>query len=772
MDSMGVPRGGARFNVREQVYRMAGRPPSEGNTPARGGTRRMMTPPPAGQARKSTGATPAVKSSGQLPTVGGPKVAAPPPAAQAPSAGHAGGTAGPRPRVKPKTQGLPIKTKIVLAMSGLAVGVSLLIFLIVMMIAQSALEDTIQQAGMGMLQQAEAIHRPYRAGLNEKGLIAYFGQPANRAKFDDYWRKMQWDAAAKRGSFHPRIPACREFANWKQFQEDRVWVLVAGSILDNPDDFQFADAKMADAIRVEILGEGWSELRELKPNQVAAEPNAPRRLNIAAMNRYKSYFTKLFRDWGMDSSADSFEKLRMRIDTDTDTRMIKGQQGLRKTIFRGFHEDFVKDLDELTGSETSQVRYITFLMKDDTLPDFKREELNVVSPRGDTLSLEREESTDQRVQDDVKIDRGAFIGGVAAYAFTKDVGEGESISIYLDREQIQSRKQALIWSILGISFVGIGLSIALAFVIGGSITKPLETLMNDIQIISGGNFDHRPLARSSDEIGIVSRLLGDMALGLKSAQSVWLENQGRKHDLDIAKEIQENLLPKHVPRIAGYDVSAYYSPSKEVGGDYYDFFLVDKTHLGMVCADVSGKGIPGSMVMMMAKALVSYEASDNLSPRDIFCKVNRTLAKDIKRGMFVTAFYMLLDIPTARLTVASAGHNPLLLYRAATKQCIEVNPGGIALGFDKDGRLFERNMKEEVIQLQRGDRAVIFTDGVTEAMSPTNEEFGEERMQAITIQCASKSSAEYLTTLVNAIQGHAQTDDQHDDITIVTLKVG
>jgi sigma-B regulation protein RsbU (phosphoserine phosphatase) len=296
--------------------------------------------------------------------------------------------------------------------------------------------------------------------------------------------------------------------------------------------------------------------------------------------------------------------------------------------------------------------------------------------------------------------------------------------------------------------------------------------MTDIQIISGGNFSHQPLARSRDEIGIVSRLLGDMALGLKAAQDVWTENQSRKHDLDIAKEIQENLLPKHVPRIAGYDVSAYYSPSKEVGGDYYDFFLVDKTHLGMICADVSGKGIPGSMVMMMCKALISYEASENLSPRDIFCKVNRTLAKDIKRGMFVTAFYMLLDIPTARLTVASAGHNPLLLYRAATRQCTQINPGGIALGFDKDGRLFERNMKEEVIQLQRGDRAVIFTDGVTEAMSPTNEEFGEERLMAITVQCAGKTSSEYLTQMVNAIQSHAQADEQHDDITVVTLKVG
>jgi sigma-B regulation protein RsbU (phosphoserine phosphatase) len=124
------------------------------------------------------------------------------------------------------------------------------------------------------------------------------------------------------------------------------------------------------------------------------------------------------------------------------------------------------------------------------------------------------------------------------------------------------------------------------------------------------------------------------------------------------------------------------------------------------------------------------------------------------------------------MTVASAGHNPLLLYRAATRQCTQINPGGIALGFDKDGRLFERNMKEEVIQLQRGDRAVIFTDGVTEAMSPTNEEFGEERLMAITVQCAGKTSSEYLTQMVNAIQAHAQADEQHDDITVVTLKVG
>ncbi|MCB9933951.1 MAG: SpoIIE family protein phosphatase [Planctomycetes bacterium] len=657
---------------------------------------------------------------------------------------------------------MPIKTKIVLGMSGLTVGVSLLIFLIAMFIATSSLEDTIEQAGQGMLQQAEAIHRPYRAGLNEKGLIAYFSQPQNRdAKFGSYWKEMsgKW--------FHAQIPACREFANWEQFKEDRIWARCAAEYLENRQTHSWSDDEGKG-----VFGDGWEELRDLSGKAALREPLLPRRINDQAIERFRHRFPTLFRQYKLDPSSDTFARLKIKINEDTEKNLIHHTNGLRKKIFREFHTDFVNDLDEMTNSETSQVRFIIFRIPPNELPGFDTSELNVISPRPTGPKLEVETSGDTKTVNDILIDRGATVKGIPAYGFSKDIGSQESISIYLDRQEIQSRKNKLLWSILGVSIVGIGLAILMAFLIGGSITRPLQTLMNDIQVISGGNFDHRPAARSRDEIGIVARLLGDMAAGLKSAQEVWLENQGRKHDLDIAKEIQENLLPKHVPRIAGYDVSAYYSPSKEVGGDYYDFFLVDKTHLGMICADVSGKGIPGSMVMMMAKALVSYEAQDNLSPRDIFCKVNRTLAKDIKRGMFVTAFYMLLDIPTARLTVASAGHNPLLLYRAATKQCTEVNPGGIALGFDKDGRLFERNMKEEVIQLQRGDRAVIYTDGVTEAMSPSNEEFGEERLQAITIQAAGKSSAEYLTTLVNAIQGHAQTDDQHDDITIVTLKVG
>jgi serine phosphatase RsbU (regulator of sigma subunit) len=752
---------------------MATKPNPEGTQPPpkSGTNRRMITPPPPAAARKSTGQVPVAKgpsstSAGAIPPVRTPP---PPPGGGGGSSGAAqkqpgpaGGGSPTRTMARPKTQGMPIKTKIVVAMSGLTVGVSLLIFLIVMFIATSSLESTIEQAGVGMLQQAEAIHRPYKAGLNERGLIAYFSQPGNRTKFDAYWKKTSDDW------FSPSMPACREFANWEQFKDDRIWVKTAADYHKNRDRFA-----LNDVIGQEIFGEGWKELATLPKDGKLREPLTPRRINDAAMEKAKHNFPDLFSKYGMNASADTFARLKTKIHDQTDKDLIHHSNGLRKKIFLEFHDDFVKDLDVMTMNEESQIRYFIFIIPPNELPGFDSDYLNVVSPTPSGVKLE---ATDFPVNaptiGEVKIDRTAKVKDVPAYGFRKELGPSESITIYLDQQEIQSRKSSLLIWILLVSLLGIGLAVFLAFLIGTSITKPLQTLMNDIQVISGGNFDHRPAARSRDEIGIVARLLGDMAAGLKSAQSVWLENQGRKHDLDIAKEIQENLLPKHVPRIAGYDVSAYYSPSKEVGGDYYDFFLVDKTHLGMICADVSGKGIPGSMVMMMAKALVSYEAESNLSPRDIFCKVNRTLAKDIKRGMFVTAFYMLLDIPTARLTVASAGHNPLLLYRAATKQCVEVNPGGIALGFDKDGRLFERNMKEEVIQLQRGDRAVIYTDGVTEAMSPGGEEFGEERLQAITIQAAGRSSSEYLTTLVNAIQGHAQTDDQHDDITIVTLKVG
>ncbi|MBV6516516.1 MAG: hypothetical protein HPKKFMNG_02201 [Planctomycetes bacterium] len=735
--------------------------------PAQG---RLNTPPPAA-ARKSSGQIPAHGASGGT-------VPPPPPASRGTStAAAAPGQPARRVIVSTKPQGLPIKMKVVLAMSGLTIAIVVVIFLIVQAIGRSSLEATVEQSGRANLQQAEALYENYRNTVSDTGMIAYFSQGNTRTKFDTYWRglhkewpKVRTGATIQFPWFNTQIPACRSFANYQQLINDRIWVVIASELKTVGDQGQLA--ALTDDQRGQIIGpQAWADLKKLAPGAVLPEPSTPRVVNDEAMRTFKDYFSDLQTAYQVKGKP--WEDLRTKLANETMNSLIADTRGgLRRVIYTEYRKDFSGTLDALTNADDSQIRLIQFEIKVGMLPGFEPREMSLVSHAKTDKKPDLSQSSAKRTAGDIEIDPAATAFEEPAFSFSRDQRSGDTVTLYLDRKYINARQSNLVLTLLGVSVVAILVAVGMAFFVGGNITRPLQVLMQDIQIISGGNFDHRPLAQSGDEVGIVSRLLGDMAAGLKQAQEVWAENQSRKHDLDIAKEIQENLLPKHVPRIAGYDVSAYYSPSKEVGGDYYDFFLVDKTHLGMICADVSGKGIPGSMVMMMTKALVSYEAESNLSPRDIFCKVNRTLAKDIKRGMFVTAFYMLLDIPTARLTVASAGHNPLLMYRASTKQCVEINPGGIALGFDKDGRLFERNMKEETIQLQRGDRVVIYTDGVTEAMSPDGQEFSSERLIQITTQAANAPSSQYLTTLVNALQAHAQSDDQHDDITIVTVKVG
>ena len=246
-----------------------------------------------------------------------------------------------------------------------------------------------------------------------------------------------------------------------------------------------------------------------------------------------------------------------------------------------------------------------------------------------------------------------------------------------------------------------------------------------------------------------------------------VERKMLDHELAIAEELQANLLPRKVPQIPGYDVSAYYRPSREVGGDYYDFIEIDADHLGILVADVSGKGIPGSIVMTETRALVKSEAVRTLSPAETLQRVNRVLYHDIKRGMFVTVFYMILQLQKGILSAVSAGHNPMVLWRKASNTCHLVNPNGLALGIDK-GPLFDKTLKEQKIQLFKGDRFVLYTDGVIESMNLANEQYGQNKFYLRAKQLADKSSSEFLSLLVSEVEAHQGAAPQHDDITIVT----
>lgn len=242
------------------------------------------------------------------------------------------------------------------------------------------------------------------------------------------------------------------------------------------------------------------------------------------------------------------------------------------------------------------------------------------------------------------------------------------------------------------------------------------------------------------------------------------------HEVAIAAEIQAQLLPKNIPQLPGFEMMAYYRPSLDVGGDYYDFLQIDKDHIGLVVADVSGKGIPGALVMVNARAYFRSIASRYINPVEVAVQLNRLLYQDIPRGMFVTMFYCVLDLNSKIFNCVSLGHNPLVLWRADTKNCHTVNPEGMALGFAK-GPIFESCLKPQSVQLKLGDRLVIYTDGIVESMNHEKQLYGSQRFYREVKEYADFESSEFVGKIVKSVEEHQGKALQHDDITLVTTRV-
>ena len=193
--------------------------------------------------------------------------------------------------------------------------------------------------------------------------------------------------------------------------------------------------------------------------------------------------------------------------------------------------------------------------------------------------------------------------------------------------------------------------------------------------------------------------------------------------------------------------------------------------IGLIVADVSGKGIPGSMIMAVTQAvihLVSLNHTDDAAKT--LAAANRNLAPQIKRGMFVTAIYAILDTNTGRISYASAGHNPVMvIYRAATGKYELSNAKGIAIGFDK-GPLFDKNIKQVETVLNPGDQIVMYTDGYPEAMNEKNEEYGDDEFYDLVARAGKSSAQGMIQYAVEQIAQHRGNAEQSDDLTMVALK--
>ena len=247
------------------------------------------------------------------------------------------------------------------------------------------------------------------------------------------------------------------------------------------------------------------------------------------------------------------------------------------------------------------------------------------------------------------------------------------------------------------------------------------------------------------------------------------EKKRLDHDLEIARDIQRILLPAEAPAINGFQISGISVPARQVSGDYFDYIQVDNERLGVAIADVSGKGVPASLIMAICRSVLRAEAAWNPSPADVLRKVNRQLYPDIKEDMFISMAYLILDHQRNGITLARAGHDAPLLYKRDSQTVTPVKSPGMVVGIDS-GNVFDRLTTDFAVPLERDDCLVLYTDGVTESLNADGDEFGLNRMIESVQASATNGAQTIVKRIIDDVRDFTGSSPQNDDITLIAIR--
>ncbi len=304
------------------------------------------------------------------------------------------------------------------------------------------------------------------------------------------------------------------------------------------------------------------------------------------------------------------------------------------------------------------------------------------------------------------------------------------------------------------------------------LTNPFRKLADWVGTMGhGGDVSDQMDIDASTEVGEIAQAFSDITVRFRESQKNLADQERLQKEMQVAQEIQQTLLPSDFPDLEGYELASHYEAAKEVGGDYYDFVEVDKDTLGVVVADVSGKGVPGSLVMTMIRTALRTEARNLYDAAEVLSRVNDFVMGDMKKGMFVTVFYVIIDSKRRRLNYASAGHNPMILYRPNTKKTYYLNPRGFPIGIQlHEKELFRKSIESDTIQLAEDDILLLYTDGITEAMNARRDLFGEERLLKCIREYGGLRVVPFVDKLKEEILSFTEGNVQYDDITAVAVR--
>ncbi len=335
--------------------------------------------------------------------------------------------------------------------------------------------------------------------------------------------------------------------------------------------------------------------------------------------------------------------------------------------------------------------------------------------------------------------------------------------------------KTLILSILG-AFVAIMLIVPFfGRKIADSFTKPINILTDGVREIASGNLDKKLDIHTGNEIEHLATCFNAMTDELKTQMAnltkVTAEREKIATELNVATNIQLSMLPRNFDfGREDFEIYATMNAAKAVGGDFYDFYLLDENHLVVTMADVSGKGVPAALFMSRSKTILKNFAMTMTNPDDfaaVMTLANNQLCQDNDEMMFVTVFMGMLDLQTGKFVYVNGGHNPPMIYSDKEKSYhyLKVEQNCVL------GLMDEMDFVQQEIQLERGDMIYLYTDGVTEAMSETNEQYNEERLKNCLDSIGGKCAlAEILSGVRASLAKHAGAAEQSDDITMLALR--
>ena len=335
---------------------------------------------------------------------------------------------------------------------------------------------------------------------------------------------------------------------------------------------------------------------------------------------------------------------------------------------------------------------------------------------------------------------------------------------------------------VGLAVVGVLFLIiqAVAFMMGltlaRSITGSVHELFAGTERVRHGDFTHKIAIRSRDQLGELAASFNSMTGSIEELLQQKAEKERLEQELRIARSIQMSLLPQASLSFPGVSLSGHCVPAREVGGDYYDFLPLDDSRIGILIADVAGKGTSAALYMAELKGLMLSLSELHASPRELLIAANRIISKHLDARSFITMMYAVVDLGARTITLARAGHCPLVYVPgpyAESRASQTLQPDGMVLGLQFDtGDLFSRTLAEVTLPLGLGDLFLLYTDGISEAMNLAGDCFGDTRLADLACLHADLASHDLRDCILGEVRTFAGAAAQHDDMTMVLLKIG